>query len=518
MAVVLSWAMMGLPTQIGGCASSPRALQESEDRRPGLNVLRHVGGANQRILVRDDCWLRTHGGSLLVTDPATGRTTCTLDLAVPALSGTAVDLVAHADRGYAVLRDEAVVELALPRRGLPKVVRRITRAELGIIPRRLSVADDDVFVSGLGGVVRLNDLELVFGCEEEAGRVVMADAGLVTTAGRRVFTIEDHRYLGSATDLQPILPVASGRGLDRSGPDEKVVGRSAAPEARLLFVRQGPSSAAVGLMTGGIRELNAAETTVIVPGQVRQARVIDDRVWIVHGDHVSVYAFSRWRLSLRAYMEIAGVCDLGVIDDSHVVLVGAFGSAVWHLLDDVDGQPGEIRFISRQPGPVRQARFDGRCVLADCENGSWLFNATTGLARPAEFTPLAAIEQEPEPAEELTAVGWGGSITISETGDSAVIRTNNGQSRYVDKDGYALRCVASIAGDIWVGHDRGISVLCLDCPASIEGGGVHQPHEIAALRLADPVRYLFPMPGGSGAVFVCGSGRMGVVECVLRRN
>ena len=182
----------------------------------------------------------------------------------------------------------------------------------------------------------------------------------------QVYSLDDERYVGSATDLE-VMP-----DVDASSPDD-----------RLLFIRQGQGSAAVGLMTAGIRELNTAETTVTVPGTVRRARVFDDRVWIITDEQVIAYAVSEWRLSLRARIDVAGVRDIDSAGDNYVALVGTFGRANYRLLDDEHGPGGEVRHLDRQPGPVHRARFDGRHILVDCTDGFWLYDTLTNEAQPA---------------------------------------------------------------------------------------------------------------------------------------
>jgi len=101
-------------------------------------------------------------------------------------------------------------------------------------------------------------------------------------------------------------------------------------------------------------------------------------------------------------------------------------------------------------------------------------------------------DTEPSPVIAATVDGraWlgadGGSVVLTD----GVVHTEPG-SRVVS-------CIVAVDGRLWIGHDRGITVL--------DGEG----RVIDRLRLAGPVRYVFPLAAG-GAAWVSETGGFGTV-------
>ena len=265
----------------GGCTAGPVPTPLDEPV-PALGVVHWVGGAHERAIVAGDRWYQTCGGTLLVLDSHDGGELHRVNLGNSGGFGATVDMTLVGERAWVVLEDDAVVELELPANAEPRIVRTVPAKMLGIQPRRLSVVAGRVYASGVGGITRLDDPVRVYSCEADAGRVAEGREGMITTVGRRVHSVSDGRYIGSATDLQPVPPDALS----------SMPAGAAGDNATLLFVRQGPSSAAVGLMSADVREIDAMNLSVTVPGVVKRVRLFDGRIWIVTDEEITAYALT----------------------------------------------------------------------------------------------------------------------------------------------------------------------------------------------------------------------------------
>ncbi|UCD75036.1 MAG: hypothetical protein JSV91_14775 [Phycisphaerales bacterium] len=481
-----------------GCRSSvPIAL--AERAAPTLRVVHHVGGVHERTIVADDRWYQTFGCRLLVLDRRDGRLVHDVKLGEFGRTGSAVDMALVGDRAWIVLGEDAVIEVAVPANDEPRVVRRVSNEDMGIEPRQLSVVEGRVYVSGKGGVVRVDDGQRVYACEGEAGRVVTGGEGLITTVGRRVHAVADGRYLGTATDLQAMPPEALPGLNDRAELSGGV----------LLFVRQGQSTAAVGLMTPGVRECDTSHLTVTVHGVVNAVRFFHGRIWIVTEERVTAYTITGGRLGIRATIDIRGARDVDGLEDNYLAVAGTFGRAIYRLQDDERGAGGTTVHLHREPGRLLRAICDGRYVLVECGDGFWQYEMATGSIRPIDQPAEAG--SNPEAWKPATAaVTWAGVVTFSEDQASAVIRTEEGEVRYRDPSGRRFHCVASVGGDIWLGHDGGVTALRVARPGSdSRTSAVPKLITLDSLRLPGGVRYLFPLMDGEGAVFVSDRAEVG---------
>jgi hypothetical protein len=199
---------------------------------------------------------------------------------------------------------------------------------LGFSPRRLSVGDGHLYVSGLGGVVRWDDGFIMLRrdvqdspAQSEIGRVAMSNEGLVVCEGRRIYRLSDGRYVGSASDLV------------------SAEGSTAPPDGALVFTRQAEAGALVGLMTPDLREIDVDRTTVPVPGIVRSVRVFDGKIWIVTDEEILSYRVMRetddspsgLRLVSVNDIDVIGARDVARVDDDHLAIIGSFGRALYRL-------------------------------------------------------------------------------------------------------------------------------------------------------------------------------------------
>ncbi len=451
----------------GGCSGRVTTAVRSS----GLLTTHCVGGVHHRMIVHDGVWFQTFGSSLLVIDPSTADVLDTVELIEqpsPGPAGPAVEMVLSGRRLLVVIEDTAVVELDTgdPRR--PAFRARVDAAQLGIAPRAASLAGGELFISGRGGVVRWSDRQVVLTRPDVCGRVASAAGGLGVCAGRRVYRLADGSYLGSASDLQPL-------------PDAFGIGRG------LLFVRQGAGAAQVGLMTGDIREVDVDAATVSVDGTVHRARIIGDRIWVVTDEGLTGFTISGDRLLDRKHHRVAGARDADAIDRDHLAVAGVFGRAV--IGPETAGvDPAVLLHAHRVPAGFTRARRDGRYIVAGGAAGTWQYEAG-GPARPSGDSP------GDEPAADTVRAIHGGA-TIDAGGRSVTISSGAGDLVHAEPAAVRILALAVVGGDLWMGHERGITVVGFDGT------------EKGRLWLNAPVRYVFPWLDGRGAAWA-GEGGFG---------
>ncbi len=450
-----------------GCAAGT-AL---DGGRATLSITAHAGGTHYCTRMVGGLWYQTFGQTLLVIDPATADVLTSLELAPIGVSGPATDLLAVGDRLFVVLQGSEVIDLSTadPRR--PRILGRTGAVELGVEPMALSLVGGELYVSGRGGVVRWSD-RMLWLEGMDCRTVVECDLGLVACVGRRVYRLDDADYVGSAGELFAV-PDATGL---------------AAP---LVFVRQGAGRTSVGLMSGVIRELDVRLATVSVPGVVRRVRVDDGRLWVIADQRIAAYPISGDRLLDPVMYEIAGAWDMDFIDagpDRRVVVAGAFGRAIVRL---GPGPGVTVEHEHREPAGLIGAQSDGRFVLAGGPYGSWLYEPG-GMASPSPLAPDAAMGQR------LSAVTMSG--TAARTADGKAV-TLSGGGVYREPGSPMIRCLVAVEGNLWVGHDHGITVMTVD-------GEV-----LGRLRLDGPILNIFAVSGG-GAVWVSERGGFGTARLV----
>ncbi len=453
---------------LAGCASRGVAPNPKGDRAAaGIVVTACAGGTHYRTMNIGDYRSQTWGRTLLVADPRSGEVMRSIELAPVGTSGPASDMTLVADRLFIVLERTAVVVLSGADPGRPRIEYRVGHEKLALEPTTLSEVDEQLYVSGGGGVIRWSDrARWLLGME--CGTVVESGVGLVACSGRRVHRLDDTHFVGSASALYP-MPEGTG------------------PAGRFVFVRVGTGRTSVGLMTGRIREVNMKLATVDVEGIVRCVRVFDDRLWVVTDRRIAAYPISGDHLLQPVIYAIAGVRDMSFDEGGVAVVVGTFGRAVVRL--DSGGGVHTVR-RHREPAGLLRARCDGRFVQAGGPHGWWQYEPS-GSVRPMPGEP-----REPGETAASTvgaAVTLAGRVLVGADGTSVILPDG---VVYTEPGLPAVFCIAAVEGHLWIGHDRGITVL--------DGEG----RVIDRLRLAGPVRYVFPLAAG-GAAWVSETGGFG---------
>ncbi|MEE8155305.1 MAG: hypothetical protein V3T53_10175 [Phycisphaerales bacterium] len=465
---------------LGGCTGGPKSTEAMIATPTTLQVTHHVGGTHYRTIVAGPVWYQTFGVSLLVLDGATGQLAGAIDFGAIGETAPATDMLLDNDRLYVVLHDEAVIELTLADPWNPQITSRVTADQLGIAPRLLSRAAGDLYVSGAGGVVRWSVGRLMLVDQGIVSRVGHATVGLVACIDRRVYRLDDGRYVGSASDVSPL-------------------GDEFGMPGTLIFTRRGKSGSLVGLMSANVREIDSQRATVAMGGAVRSVRAFSGRLWIVGDDHIASYKVTDDALADPMRITVLGARDVDRIDDNYLAVAGSFGRAVYRISDDDHGPGDEFVFSHREPSCLTQAQSDGLRVMGLGREGAWLYQ----IAGQADYVSEPPSEL---PAPRTSVTTDLASASISQDGTSIDIRARGVPSTFTEPGDVQLHCLAAVDGDIWVGHDRGITVLRPDTSgaAAIRG----------RLRLEGPVRYIFPRLVGGAAVYVSEYGGFGVAEFV----
>jgi hypothetical protein len=471
------FALVAALVVFSAIAGSCDAAGDGIGGRP-LRVTHHVGGAQRVIAIVDGVWFQTCGCELLRIDPATCEAQTIARLGGVGIDPPAIDMIAHDGALFIVLEDDAVLRVE-PRGAAPGTIDRIDAERLGIRPRRLSVVGDEVLVSGVGGVVRARDGTRVYRTEDdlEAGTIVLSERGPVVTIGRRIYTTMTGDFVGSASELIPV-------------PTESSI------PASFIFVRRGTVTD-VGLMTEAFREVDARTRTIGIEADVRRVRLIDDRIWVIPDGAVRAYAHRDDALVPVWTIDRADAFDLAALDDDRIAMAGGFGRAVYRLPEDGSQAEPMLERLAGAPGAIKRAVFDGRHVLIDGGGGPWLYTIGESI-EPTESGPRRSAPIRREAA--TIHIG----ARIADDGLSVMLTARDLEAKWAAPEDVAVSCLAAVDGRIWVGHERGVTVL---------SGRPPKPADVLGdIRLDGPVLHLFPLLRGGGAVYVTRHGGLGVAR------
>ncbi|TVQ51289.1 MAG: hypothetical protein EA377_12870 [Phycisphaerales bacterium] len=476
-----------------GCQSTPPRPERAPTER-AVRITQQVGGTHYRMLVHEGVWYQTFGTDLLVLEPRSGRSIRKVSLGRVGEVGPATDLAITDERMYIVLDRDEVVELSLSEPRNPWVLERYPAQTLGIEPQRLSVVNDEAYVSGRGGVVRLRDQRRIFSHPEQAGPVVDSDEGLVTTVGRRIHRLDDGEFVGSASEL---IPTALSR----------------VPEGTLAFIRTSSAGAIVGLMGPNLRELDTHHLTVAVRGKVRSVRTFGNRLWVVSDDQVLCYAVQDDRLVRVRDVDVLGAMDVAPSAGDYLALAGTFGRTIYRIRSTSGGPGDTFLHTQREPSRLLNARSDGRHIVAGSEEGVWLYRIGSTVRLTDEpydepgdsmITRASSLDAEAEIIED------GRALSITRDGRTIIHREPNDA---------VMSVIVPIDGEFWVGHDDGITVISarIEIEAKLQQGVTEGDLASARLRIDGPVTALFPLMVDDGVAFVSTYGGFGTAAYVRER-
>ncbi|MCA9286860.1 MAG: hypothetical protein KDA22_16670 [Phycisphaerales bacterium] len=464
------------------CASSSSGAKDGipEGTVPMVRDLRvrdHDGGTNHRILVRDGYWYQTFSNQLLAIDPRSTRAAAQIDITPFGKGGPATDLAFARGRLWVVLARTGLAEFDLAEPREPRLVALHTPESLGILPRRVSVVGDDLYVSGATGVVRWSDRRVFLPGQGPCGSVVGSTRGPVTCIGRDIVRLDDGAFVGSAIEVVE-LPAAP-----------------APSAARYIFARQAASGAQIGLLDADLREVASAA----VPGALRSLRTFDGRLWTVSDTEITSFAIANDTLTDEQPFRVRGARDVAPLAPNILAVSGTFGRAMYRI-EPEGTEPGDTFFNAhREASGLSKAISDRRRVLAGGDEGNWIYL----IGDRAELTDRA-LDFTTVPARTATT-SWG-SAAIGKDDHGVRVLANGVETLYVPEGDPLIGCVRDIDGDLWIGHEFGIDVV---------GQGPDGTTRIGSVQFEGLVRWLFPKWDGGG-VFVSEFGGFGTVEFVER--
>ena len=442
-----------------------------------LRLTHRVGGTQHRLLIVDETWYQADGTQLLVLDER-GIERGRIEFGDGGNVGPLCDMCVADGRLYVVLEDTAVAAIALDGGPETSLVLYDDVDRLGIEPRSVGIVQREVYAAGVGGVVRLSDGALIFEQPGElVSRVAMTTSGLAACIDRRVYATGTGDYLGTASELAA-LPDA----FDLAG--------------MLAFIRRNDGGGRVGLMRPTMREVHAVDATDSLVGRLHRLRLFDGRLWVVAEGRLVAYRVEGHAIERELEVTVPGIRDVDGLPDGSLAVCGTFGRGV--IAPPRTGMVDDPVFVHHVPAPgdLRQGRFDGRYALLAGATGAWMYHPGRGV----ESVSLEVDDDGPD--REVRILD--GSASIDE-GGAVVVGTTYGTSTHAA----SATCLAAVEGDVWVGHDQGITVLRLDPNAAADEAN----HAVvASWRVAGNVIRLWPLLKGNGAVYVSDEGGVGVLQ------
>jgi hypothetical protein len=491
----LARAVLPVLLLVAGCLDNTYVKEDRTDRRPRvLAITDQEGGAHDCVLIHDRLWYVGQGSRLLVLE-GRGALVKSVEAGPIGKTGAITDLVIHRGDLVGVVSGDAVVRWDIANPRAPVLIDRIDTKTLGMQPWSLSIVGSDLFISGRGGVLRASDGRL-FLKGEATGGVVASVQGLAAVSGRQVRLLEDGKFVGAASALDP------------------------GPAGVFGFALSGSKGSTVGVMGPDMRERMAE----VFSASIVRLRVTGNRLWVLAEDGLATWNIADGGMSDPVYAKVKGARDVAALSDNLYAMVGSFGRAVYRLHDDRDGTGDAFTDVKREPGRLDQSVFDGRRIVAGSIEGYWLY-PIRGKATLSDKT--IDVTQLPE---NKATLAWG-TATIEagdgkpETPDEArAVRIDGpaGKGRWSPgADGW-VNCLAAIDGQLWVGHWRGITVLRQVPPPPTEEDEDGKPvapkqvelEVVDELRIPGSVTWLHPLRTGGGAAWVSRFGGMGVAEFV----
>lgn len=471
-----------------GCAVLNQTV-ESIEAVQALRVTHHAGGTHYKTIVADDIWYQTFGSTLLIIDASSGELISSTALGQIGETGPATDMVFDGSSLHIVLEGDSLVEVDCSYLRTPKIVRKLSADQLGVSPQRLSVAGGELYVSSPNGVMRVSDGKIMLadiGDKGEMGdrdvsHVVVGTDGPIACIGRRAYRLVDGKYVGSASDLF-LLPEEFGI------------------PGGFVFSRKTTTGQLIGLMTSNIREVDTQKATIAVEGIVQNIRVFSGRLWIVGDFRISSYAIVDGALVDPLHLDIIGARDVDQIDDNYIAIAGSFGRSVYRINDSLEGPGDEFLSSHREPSNLLYAMSDGRHTMALGLGGTWLYDHENHVTFVDDPPDTQYVLTDPSRMVNTTLA----SAAITNDSMSVVIYIGDKEQIYKDPNQAKFYCLTAVDGDIWIGHDRGITVL------EINASGTAFAKD--QLRLEGPVRYIFPKLKGGEVTYVSEFGGFGTIE------
>ena len=463
-----------------GCLTTYTPTAKADTRPREVHVSHSVGGTHWRTIVEQGTWYQGFGPYLLAINQSNGVVMDKLTCFPIGTSGALVDLVDYQGDLIAVIDRTAVIRIDRTNPGALMVVETIGEKALGLRPESISVVDGELYVSGLGGVVRLDTGERFLAGSKVCGRVAGSSVGRVATRDGEIVRLSDEAVYGKATDLQNVA----------------ATGRSTGP---IAFVDQGADDARVGLLDAELKEI--AVTTVA--GEVTRLRDLVGRLWAITPSRIVTWKIGLDGLSDERIIRVRGAIDVDAVDANTFAVAGTFGRAFYRLDADADGAADEFFGATREAGRLERVLSDGRRIVAGSEEGNWLY-VGGGTCEPSK-NPIQTFN----PPNSVVSGDFGKASIEGADSDAFTIESgarvivdNNGTRQILQMpQGAHARTLALVGDELWIGHDDGIDVWRSDGAKMIR---------IGRLRLQGPVTNIYARRTSDGASWVSLFGGMGV--------
>jgi len=438
------------------------------------------GGMTRSLEIDGQYWYQAVGDTLLVLDKRTGKAVGELQLANSQGAAFCRDLTFHKGCLWAILDGKDVLQIDISTQASPSIVNRISASELGILPHSFSSLQDSLVVLGDGGVVRVQDGEMLVSCEGSVtGLVYSIERGLLYAVDRRLFVGSSKEFLGSASLLAEFPSDAN------------------VDHGTLIFTRDLGNRTEVGLMTPEGREVDAFQGTKMLDGGSASIHIRKSRVHVCTSEGVYILGVSPTEIRLLKTIPMKGAKDVGVIASNYFAICGDQGRGMYRIADDKAGE-GDTYFrestASSSMGRGHANRFaidiPTALGLVEYEYG--------GSIHPSN---LHEILVDPNP-ERQVVLGWSATLN-AETGDVVVRDFRNEIVK--DLSVPKASTFTTIGGNFWFGTRDGIVVCGPDKAGCMT--------TLGTLQLAGPIIQIVGQLDGRAA-FVSEAGIVGEVELI----
>jgi hypothetical protein len=448
-------------------------------RGDGMQVTHSFGGQAMALEIANAYWFQAIGDKLIVLTKDGGSKVTTVTLAQNPASASCRDLLHSGDRMFALLDDGDVVVLDISNATQPRIIQRHKAASLGILPLDLVLVNSWPVVIGNGGCVRLSDGSRLVRCEGTVTGIAMSiDRGIVYVTDRRIFDGDTDEFLGSATELFALDDDANAK-----------IGT-------IVYSRDLAGETEIGLMTSGLRDIDAINGRLTLKGVSLHMSVLGSRIFLATDVAVYVVRIAPTELRLLRTFDVQGVHDLGVIAANYLAMCGNFGRGVYRIDTDKGGKGNTLFRVERAYGTMSAGKFDQYSVKIPAETGIVHYRFDETVEITDDFSSVVDVPTK------AVILGWGAEIDI-ESGD--VVISNSNGLEYQLKLTSRASTVVPISGNFWFGAEDGIYVIGADEKGQLEMMG--------SVKLSGPIVQLIPQLDGSAA-FVAASGFVGIVELV----
>ena len=495
--------LLGLMGLLGFCSPGCESMLQLDEVPPEYpahdvaEVTNHFGGTHYRTIVLGRLWYQTFGSELLVLDTLNGNVLSRVEPMPFGTSGALVDMVIHGTRLYVVSEGDAVIEFDLDDQQRPTQRQVRPSRDLGIKPQSVSVVDDEVWISGVGGAVTWDSTQppADLGLSPDAtwGRVVSSIHGPVASLGRRIHSVLDGAFLGAASRLE-LLPEDSG------------------VDGGLLFALQGSNGASVGVMGPNLRELSG----FVMKGTVRGMRFSDGRVWFFSDTEIATAELMPdGSLEQVSWIPVKGVRDLDGAGPNYLAVGGTFGRALYRFEDDSSGEGDAFISVTREAGKLDAAIDDGRRVLTGSNEGVWIYTIGDSI----ELVDRSLTRDTA--ASDFGNATWG-DVRILDDKRSVVIHLEDGDHEWSAPDDAQITTVVVMGRRIWIGHELGVTLIRINGPKDAKEWAYFSLPPPPRISPADPVRitsgvsHLLPVRVGDEVVWISPNGGIGVAKAIRR--